>query len=87
LDSALDDHGAVDLIGDTIDLLDVVGVRDDLVSGKNVLWQVGSVSEAVPLLARHTSPIQAGDERAASSPAKLRCCLAGNHPGGADACV
>ena len=36
-DGALDDHGAVGLVGDAIDLLQVVRVRDDLVVADDVL--------------------------------------------------
>jgi len=36
-DGALDDHGAVSLVGDAINLLQVVRVRDDLVVADNVL--------------------------------------------------
>lgn len=36
-DGALSDHGAVGLVDDAIDLLEVVRVRDDLVVGDNVL--------------------------------------------------
>jgi len=45
LDGALDDHGAVGLIDDAIDLLQVIGVRDDLVSGDDILrwWEAGLV--------------------------------------------
>lgn len=44
LDGALLNHGAVDLIGDAIDLLEVVGVRDDLVAGDDILY--GAKEEA-----------------------------------------
>ena len=37
LDGALLNHGAVGLIGDAIDLLEVIGVRDDLVTGDDIL--------------------------------------------------
>lgn len=40
------DLGAVGLVDDTVDLLDVVGVGDDLVTGENVLKD--SVSEMWP---------------------------------------
>ena len=37
LDGALLNHGAVDLVGDAIDLLEIVRVGDDLVAGDDVL--------------------------------------------------
>lgn len=37
LDGALDDHGAVDLVDDAINLLQIVRVRDDLVVGDDIL--------------------------------------------------
>ena len=37
LDGALNDHGAVGLVDNAVDLLEVVRVRDDLVTGDNVL--------------------------------------------------
>lgn len=39
VDSALSDHGAVGLVNDAIDLLEVVGVGDDLVTGEDILKQ------------------------------------------------
>lgn len=41
VDSALSDHGAVSLVDSASDLLEVVGVRDDLVSGEDVLFIAG----------------------------------------------
>ena len=35
--SALSDHGAVGLIDDAVNLLEVVRIRDDLVAGDDVL--------------------------------------------------
>lgn len=37
LDGTLDDHGAVDLVDDTVNLLHVEGVGDHLIAGKDVL--------------------------------------------------
>ena len=37
LDSANSDHAAVDLIDDTVNLLQVVRVGDDLISSDNIL--------------------------------------------------
>jgi len=34
------DFPAVDLVGDTVDLLDVVRVGDDLVVGDQILWEI-----------------------------------------------
>ena len=42
LDAALGDHGAVDLVDDTVDLGEVVRVRDDLIAADNVLVEAGS---------------------------------------------
>ena len=50
-DGAEGDHGAVDLIGDAVDLLDVIRVRDDLVIGDDVLGAAGGVSAAVAVVA------------------------------------
>jgi hypothetical protein len=36
-DGAEGDHGTVDLVDNAIDLLQIVGVGDDLVAGKDVL--------------------------------------------------
>jgi len=36
-DSAKSDHGAVDFVDGAIDLLQIIGVRDDLVAGDDVL--------------------------------------------------
>jgi len=54
-DSAEGNHGAVDLVHSTIDLLQVVGVGDDLVTGENILhWHTRSVT--VSLAPYHPSP-------------------------------
>lgn len=37
LDSLLRDHGAVSLVDNAINLSEVVGVRDDLVTGEDIL--------------------------------------------------
>ena len=37
MDGALGDHGAVGLVDDAVDLLEVIRVRDDLVVGDDVL--------------------------------------------------
>lgn len=37
LDGTLDNHGAIHLVGDAVDLLHVEGVRDDLIVGEGVL--------------------------------------------------
>jgi len=37
VDGALDDHSAIDLVDDAINLLQIVRVRDDLVSGEGIL--------------------------------------------------
>lgn len=42
-DGALGDHGAVGLIDDAVDLLEVVRVRDDLVAADDVLVRSGAV--------------------------------------------
>ena len=42
LDAALGDHGAVGLVDDTVDLGEVVRVRDDLIAADNVLVEAGS---------------------------------------------
>jgi hypothetical protein len=49
-DSTLSDHGAVDLVDDAVDLGHVIGVRDDLIAGNNVLFtkKKGSVSSFFP---------------------------------------
>lgn len=39
VDGTLSDHGTVSLEDDSVDLLEVVRVRDDLVAGKEVLLQ------------------------------------------------
>lgn len=39
LDGALSDHGAVGLVDDAIDLLEIVRVGDDLVAGDEVLFE------------------------------------------------
>lgn len=41
-DSAEGNHGAVDLVHDTIDLLQIVGVGDDLVTSDNILFTMRS---------------------------------------------
>jgi len=43
LDVALGDHGAVSLVDDTVDLGEVVRVRDDLITADNVLVEGGRV--------------------------------------------
>jgi hypothetical protein len=48
LDATLGDHGAVGLVNDTIDLLQVVRVRDDLVVGENILLDAGSATVIQP---------------------------------------
>jgi hypothetical protein len=45
-DGALDDHGAIGLVDDAIDLLQVVRVPDDLVSGDDVLFENGAMLAA-----------------------------------------
>ena len=45
LNVALGDHGAVGLVDDPVDLLQVVRVRDHLVVGDNVLWGTKWVSD------------------------------------------
>ena len=52
LDGALDNHGAVGLINDAIDLLKVVRVREDLVVRDNVLFRECGVSPQSPSLLR-----------------------------------
>lgn len=37
MDSTLGDHGAVGLVNDAIDLLEVIGVGDDLVTSEDIL--------------------------------------------------
>lgn len=43
-DSTLSDHGAVGLVDDAIDQLEIVRVRDDLVVGEDVLLDAGSAT-------------------------------------------
>lgn len=37
IDSANSDHGAVNLVDNTVNLLQIVGVGDDLIIGNNIL--------------------------------------------------
>jgi hypothetical protein len=39
LDGTEGNHGTIDFVDGAIDLLEIVGVRDDLVTGDNVLYQ------------------------------------------------
>lgn len=54
VDGALSDHGAVGLVNDAIDLLEVVGVGDDLVTGEDILesQQLASFRWYKPVAAR-----------------------------------
>jgi hypothetical protein len=46
LDRAESDHGAVDLVDGPIDLLQIVGIRDDLVASDDVLDGASAIVSA-----------------------------------------
>lgn len=48
-DGTKGDHGAVNLVCDTIDLLQVIGVGDDLVTGDDILGTMSKLLSRRPL--------------------------------------
>lgn len=42
-DATLGDHGTVGLVNDVVDKLEVIRVRDNLVSGEDILFNAGSI--------------------------------------------
>ena len=57
------DHGTIDFIDDIIDFLQIVGVRDDLITGENILHRSAELVFESPTFYTDEDGFSLGDEK------------------------